>query len=144
MLKLLIAVFFLLGSSTVSAGGPAMSKKDLWKNSNTIVKGTVTKVKCTGEVVDDYCGTMTGYRAIVKVDSVVKGEYFDTLNLNFYKYDYNKMCMGTSNTRHYEGEEAVYYLNCSANGCRFTNWNGIDYIKKSNKPLPKCRKRGSK
>ena len=139
--RIILTILLVLFSTSTFAGPPPMSKKDLLRHSSTVVKGTVTDVKCTGEFIEEYCGSLTGYRARVKVNSVLKGEPFSTLNLNFHKYDYSRLCMGTSDTMHYEGEEAVYYLVCESSGCRFTHWNGINYIKKSSKRLPKCRKK---
>jgi len=116
------------------------SKEDLLQSSNTVVKGTVVDVECTGETIEEFCGKMTGYRAKVKVESALKGEPFNNLFLNFYKYDFNRKCFGTSNMRHYKGEQAVYYLNCNASGCKFTDPSGIDYIKKGDGRLPNCTK----
>ena len=148
MKKFLVTTFFiatsLLFNFNIFAGPPEMSKKDLERKSNTIVKGRVVKVKCTGEIREEYCATLTGYTAKVQIHSVLKGEPFESLDLHFYKYDFNKNCMGTEYTRHYKDEEAIYYLNCDVNQCRFTNWNGVEYIKKSRTPLPKCKKRKKK
>lgn len=135
---------FFLSSAELAASPPRMSKDELWRNSDTVIKGKVTDVKCTGEIIEEFCATLTGYTATVKVDSTLKGEHFKKINLHFYKYDFNHKCMGTEYTRHYKNEEAVYYLNCNEGKCRFTNWNGVDYIKKSKKPLPKCGKVESK
>ena len=140
MRKLLILMAALLIPINAFALMPPMTEEELKTESNTIVKGQITKVECTGKSKDKGCVKLTGYKATLKVNGVVKGSKAKELNLFFNKYDFKKGCVGSPDTVHLEGEEGLYYLECKDNNCHLTHYNGIEYFKKGSTPLPKCKK----
>lgn len=139
MRKLLILAITLLMPLNAFALMPPMTEKELKKDSNTIVKGRITKVECTGKFKDTGCAKLTGYKALIKVNKTIKGNKLETRNLFFNKYDFKKGCVGSPDTVHYEGEEGLYYLECKKADCHLTHWNGVDYFEKGSKQLPKCK-----
>lgn len=140
MKKYLIILIILLLPMPALALMPPLTEKELKNESNTIVKGKIIKIACTGKFKDTGCANLTGYKASLKVNEVLKGKKLENLNLFFNKYKFKNGCVGSPDAVHYEGEEALYYLKCKKENCHLTHWNGIDYIEKGTASLPKCKK----
>jgi len=117
---------------------PPLSPEELQKESNQIVRGKVLDVVCTGKQEENRCVKLTGYKATLKVSKTIKGKRYKKLKLNFKKYDFKEGCVGSPDTVHYPGEEALYYLRCKENSCRLTHWNGVEYKFRGDRSLPKC------
>ncbi len=119
---------------------PPFTPKELKERSNHIVRGEITQVMCTGEFEETHCAYLTGYKATLKVRRTLKGKRYKTLNLYFKEYDFKEGCVGSADTVHYSGEEALYYLSCKGDSCYLTHWNGIEYKRRGNGPLPECKR----
>jgi hypothetical protein len=131
-----IAAFHLPGAA--HALMPPLSPEELKQESNQIVEGKILDVVCTGEHDKNRCAELTGYKATLKVMKTIKGKRYKKLELSFKKYDFKKGCVGSPDTVHYPGEEALYYLRCKENRCHLTHWNGIIFKSHGNRSLPKC------
>jgi hypothetical protein len=138
LLMLLLGTALLLPQAA-HALMPPLSPEELQKESNQIVRGKVLDVVCTGEYEETRCAKLTGYRATLEISKTIKGKRYKKLDLSFKKYDFKKGCVGSPDTVHYPGEEALYYLRCKEDRCRLTHWNGIEYKSHGDQPLPKCR-----
>lgn len=124
---------------------PPLTDEELKSQTNVIVDGEVTNVACTGfKDATHECATLTGYRAKLKLLKIHKQgplvkKVGDTVDLVFNKYDFKDGCVGSPDTLHYQGEQAKYFLVCTAeSNCRLTHWNGIEIKKEGNQPLPSC------
>ena len=117
---------------------PPLTPKELKQESNQIVRGKILDVVCTGDNEENGCAKLTGYKATLEVTKTIKGARYKKLALRFKKYDFKKGCVGSPDTVHYPGEEALYYLRCKEKNCRLTHWNGIEYKSKGKRSLPKC------
>lgn len=136
--KAAIIIAALLLPQAANALMPPLSPQELKSESNQIVEGKILNVVCTGAHEENRCATLTGYKATLEVSKTIKGKRYKNLELNFKKYDFKEGCVGSPDTIHYPGEEALYYLECSENNCRLTHWNGIQYKSKGKRSLPRC------
>lgn len=132
------AILILFCAGVVFALMPPMSYEGLNRESTNIVRGEITEVVCTGEFEKTRCAKLTGYVATLKVKKTIKGKRYKTLYIYFKEYDFFEGCVGSPDTVHCPGEEALYYLSCKEDKCHLTHWNGIKYKKHGNKSLPKC------
>lgn len=138
--KIVLFLLTFLYAASSSALMPPMTDKELKRDSNLIVVGRITDVRCTGEIEELACATDTGYKAVLEVKKVLKGEKAKKVDLYFMRTEFKEHCIGSPDTLHYVGEEAKYYLRCTAERCGLTHWNGIEYIKEGERTLPKCGK----
>jgi|GEM_PF-3706446 len=137
-LQVAIIAAVLLLPQTTRALMPPLTPEELQGESNQIVKGRILDVVCTGEHEENRCAKLTGYKATLKVSKTIKGKRYKKLHLRFMKYDFKEGCVGSPDTVHYPGEEALYYLRCREDSCRLTHWNGIKYKSHGDISLPKC------
>ena len=114
---------------------PPLSPEELRQESNQIVRGKILDVVCTGEHKENRCAKLTGYRATIEVTKTIKGKRYKKLYLRFKKYDFKEGCVGSPDTVHYPGEEALYYLRCTKDRCRLTHWNGIIYKSRGDRTI---------
>jgi len=137
-LKAAILTATLLLPQVANALMPPLNPQELKSESNVIVEGKVSDVICTGKNEKNRCAKLTGYRATLEVLKTIKGKRYNQLQLNFKKYDFKDGCVGSPDTVHYPGEQALYYLRCRENRCHLTHWNGIKYQSKGKRQIPKC------
>lgn len=138
-LLLLLSIAILHLPQAAHALMPPMSLEELQIESNQIVRGKITEVVCTGTHEENRCADLTGYRATLQVMKTIKGKRYKKLYLNFKNYEFKEGCVGSPDTVHHTGEEALYYLRCRGDNCRLTHWNGIEYKSRGRQTLPKCR-----
>lgn len=121
---------------------PPMEPAELKGESTDIVRGKVVSVECTGEYEENPCASKTGYVAKLAVKKNIKGKAPKVVDLRFKKYEFKEGCVGSPDTLHYPGEEALYYLRCKESSCRLTHWNGIEDLRRGDGNLPDCRGKG--
>ena len=79
MRKLVTLMIVLLVPLNAFALLPPMTEEELTANSNTIVKGKIMKVECTGKFKETGCARLTGYKALMKVNETIKGGKMETI-----------------------------------------------------------------
>lgn len=137
--------FYLVSSHVALGLMPPLTDEELKSQTNVIVDGEITNVACAGFRDNTHeCMNLTGYQATLKLLKIykqgpLKQKVGDTVTLVFNKYDFKNGCVGSPDTEHYQGEQAKYFLICTAeSNCRLTHWNGIEIKKEGNQPLPSC------